>query len=99
MRVIISTTKGKNDRMALAATENAKVWTSVCVRYLTVASNSPAFRRGRRWTAGEAGGATRRTEGMGGLTAKINPTRDQRLRHRQPETKGLGGGYRPFLYL
>jgi hypothetical protein len=36
MRVIISTTKGKNDRIEFAATENAKVWTSVRRRYFTV---------------------------------------------------------------
>ena len=34
--VIISTTNGKKDRIALAATEKAKVCTSVRSRYLTV---------------------------------------------------------------
>jgi hypothetical protein len=33
--------KGKNDRMALAATEKAKVWTSVRRRYLTVETDRP----------------------------------------------------------
>jgi len=33
--------KGKNDKMALAATENAKVWTSVRKRYLTVETETP----------------------------------------------------------
>src|SRR5580658_4100965 len=48
--VINRTTKGKNERMALAATENAKVWTSVRSRYLVVANTRPE-RRG----AGAAG--------------------------------------------
>ena len=41
MTVIMSTTNGKNDRIEFAATEKAKVWTSVRVRYLMVASTSP----------------------------------------------------------
>src|ERR1700678_667469 len=45
--VINRTTKGKNERMALAATENAKVWTSVRSTYLVVASTRPE-RRGVR---------------------------------------------------
>ncbi len=40
------TTKGKNDRIELAATEKAKVWTSVRIRYLKVESSSPERRRG-----------------------------------------------------
>ncbi len=40
MRVIISITKGKNERIELAATEKAKVWTSVRMRYLMVESTS-----------------------------------------------------------
>ena len=35
-RVISSKTKGKNDKIALAATENANVCTSVCNRYFVV---------------------------------------------------------------
>jgi hypothetical protein len=46
MRVIINTTKGKKDRMELAATENAKVCTSVRKRYFTVATNKLVRRRG-----------------------------------------------------
>jgi len=44
MRVIISTTKGKKDRIAFAATEKAKVWTSVRIKYLIVESSSPEGR-------------------------------------------------------
>jgi hypothetical protein len=33
---IIKTIKGKKERIALAATEKANVWTSVRVRYLSV---------------------------------------------------------------
>ena len=44
MRVIISTTKGKKDRIAFAATEKAKVWTSVRIKYLIVESKSPEGR-------------------------------------------------------
>src|SRR5580658_7437692 len=45
--VINRTTKGKNERMALAATEKAKVCTSVRNTYLVVASTRPE-RRGLR---------------------------------------------------
>lgn len=43
MRVISKTTKGKKERIALAATEKAKVWTSVCKRYLTVEKVNPKY--------------------------------------------------------
>jgi hypothetical protein len=43
--VIISTTKGKKDNIAFAATENANVCTSVRLKYLTVESTSPGDRR------------------------------------------------------
>jgi hypothetical protein len=44
MTVIIKTTKGKNERMEFAATEKAKVWTSVRVRYWTVDRTRPGRR-------------------------------------------------------
>jgi hypothetical protein len=51
MRVISKTTKGKNDRIELAATEKAKVWTSVRIKYLKVERSSPERRRGAGGTA------------------------------------------------
>jgi len=50
MSVINSTTNGKNERIELAATENAKVCTSVRRRYLAVEIAIPekCLRRGRR---------------------------------------------------
>src|SRR5271167_701345 len=61
MSVINSTTKGKNDRIELAATEKAKVCTSVRSRYLRVEIAKPErARRGLRGGAGApsvAGGA------------------------------------------
>ncbi len=45
MSVIISTTKGKKERIELAATENAKVCTSVRKRYFTVATIKLGGRR------------------------------------------------------
>src|SRR5947209_5369552 len=47
MSVSSTTMKGKNDRMTLAATENAKVWTSVVVRYLAVGQRRPWNPRAR----------------------------------------------------
>jgi hypothetical protein len=41
MRVNKSKTKGKNERIAFAATENAKVWTSVRKTYFSVEDRSP----------------------------------------------------------
>jgi hypothetical protein len=41
MRVNKSRTKGKNERIAFAATENAKVWTSVRKTYFSVDESSP----------------------------------------------------------
>src|SRR5438552_3173056 len=41
MMVMSKSTKGKNDRMALAATEKANVCTSVRNKYFTVDSTSP----------------------------------------------------------
>src|SRR5258707_5748557 len=35
---VITTTKGKNERIAFAATENANVCTSVCMRYRKVST-------------------------------------------------------------
>ena len=48
MSVMSRTTNGKKERIALAATEKAKVWTSVRIRYLTVEIASPV----RRWREG-----------------------------------------------
>src|SRR5215471_10146294 len=71
MTVSISTTKGKKDRIALAATENAKVCTSVRMRYCTVESTRFGVRRaGGRDAAGGLAGA--RIVGFG--TATLHPT-------------------------
>ena len=43
MRVISNTTKGKNDRIALAATENANVCTSVRSKYFRVELANPEY--------------------------------------------------------
>ena len=43
MSVINNTTNGKNDRIAFAATEKAKVWTSVFSRYLIVDETTPGY--------------------------------------------------------
>src|SRR5579872_5510621 len=48
MSVINSTTKGKNERIELAATEKAKVCTSVRSRYFAVDTTIPAEPRRRR---------------------------------------------------
>src|SRR5208283_2840779 len=53
MSVINRTTKGKNDRIELAATEKAKVCTSVRSRYLAVESAIPD-RASRTRCGGEA---------------------------------------------
>src|SRR5438876_12432600 len=55
MSIISSMTKGKNERMALAATESAKVCTSVRIRYLTVENTSPE-NRGLSAGGAKAGG-------------------------------------------
>jgi hypothetical protein len=71
MSVINKTTKGKNDRMELAATENAKVCASVRIRYLAVESTRPAVRfRGR--PRREAGGDGLATSGMGGVVTAFD---------------------------
>src|SRR5580658_8979905 len=54
MSVIKSTTKGKNERIELAATEKAKVCTSVRRRYLAVEIAIPE-KRGRGCGTGRAG--------------------------------------------
>jgi hypothetical protein len=56
--VIKSTTKGKKDRIELAATENAKVCTSVRKRYFTVETTIPEelARRGRWGRMGAVSG-------------------------------------------
>ena len=46
IRVSKSRTKGKNERIAFAATENAKVWTSVRKRYFSVEARSTVFEFG-----------------------------------------------------
>src|ERR1700677_1648883 len=46
MSVISSTRNGKNDRMAFAATENAKVCTSVRIKYFAVDTTPPEGGRG-----------------------------------------------------
>src|SRR5690349_18808559 len=60
MSVMSKTTNGKNDRIELAATEKAKVWTSVRIKYLKVERSSPERRRG-------AGG-----RGRGGVDAALD---------------------------
>jgi hypothetical protein len=54
MSVINKTTKGKNERMELAATEKAKVCTSVRRRYLRVENALPE-KRGLRGLRGRTG--------------------------------------------
>src|ERR1700681_3256571 len=67
MMVISKTTKGKNARIELAATEKAKVWTSVLIKYFTV--ERTRLWRGRatgrivRWRAVSADGRV----GIGGV--------------------------------
>src|ERR1700690_3448097 len=58
MTVISRSTKGKKDRMALAATENANVCTSVRNRYFTVELTNPEW--------GSAGGAEAAGRVVGG---------------------------------
>jgi hypothetical protein len=53
MMVMSKSTKGKNDRIALAATEKANVCTSVRNKYFTVDSTSPK----REFCASEVTGA------------------------------------------
>src|SRR5947209_20191396 len=53
MMVMSKSTKGKNDRMALAATEKANVCTAVRNKYFTVDSTS----RKREWGDGKVAGA------------------------------------------
>ena len=68
--VSISTTKGKKERMALAATEKAKVWTSVRIKYFKVERTRPGGRRGEvRWDValGAAG------VGVGGFGTAMAP--------------------------
>lgn len=67
MRVISRTTNGKKERIAFAATENAKVWTSVRNKYFSVErSRDWEARAGRRreecWRMSLARGGA----GMGG---------------------------------
>jgi hypothetical protein len=61
--IINSNTKGKNDRMAFAATENANVCTSVCNKYFTVESTTPG---GLPVVAAIEGSLTGAGDGAGG---------------------------------
>jgi len=71
MSVISKTTKGKNERMELAATEKANVCASVRIRYFAVESTSPEERlRGRADL--ETGGAGLGTLGMGDVDTAFN---------------------------
>src|SRR5215469_3269185 len=69
IRVTIKTTKGKNDRMAFAATEKAKVWTSVCIKYLAVESIKPGDRRRARGVEGAVATAGLARVGVSGSLA------------------------------
>src|SRR5579863_7467055 len=99
--VISRTTNGKNDRMALAATEKAKVWTSVRSRYFVVASNRPERRRKRgvrseRPSAPDPGFDAARIGGVD--TSRLNPIR-MRFLSRSRETVVLLTVTGLFLYL
>src|ERR1700735_814716 len=63
--VINSTTNGKKDRIELAATENAKVCTSVRSRYLTVETSTEG--RGRRGRSAGPGSRAGGGAGVGGV--------------------------------
>src|SRR5579864_2955025 len=64
--VISRTTKGKNERMALAATEKAKVCTSVRNRYLAVETIRLVGRRRLVPWAGAGGSPRERGSGSAG---------------------------------
>src|SRR2546423_2872980 len=75
MSVINKTTKGKNERIELAATENAKVCASVRIKYLAVESTSPEERL-RPEPGRDAGDADLSRPGMGGVgMSRFNPSR------------------------
>ena len=68
-RLISSSTKGKKDRTALAATEKANVCTSVRIKYLTVERIRLGEGRLRRKAGlGAAGEAGVEAAGVGGVT-------------------------------
>src|SRR5579871_487303 len=97
MRVIINITNGKNDRMALAATENANVCTSVRMRYFNVDSNNPEdFRRvGMRGEArsGRGGRAWFRAAGLGGLATEEPSYQRKAAEPARNRTPAGRGGY------
>ena|SRR6476469_7957511 len=98
--VIISTTNGKKDKIAFAATENAKVCTSVRLKYLTVESTSPGDRRRTRERGGgvvsDGGGEVE----VGGLaTRKANRSRGNCDSRRGGENESARPSYYLFLYL
>src|SRR5215472_6662986 len=66
--------KGKNDRMAFAATENAKVCTSVRMRYCTVEKTRFGGRRVRRSLRGGSSSCLAEAEIAGFDTVKLHPT-------------------------
>src|SRR5882757_10430999 len=81
MSVIKSVTKGKNDRIELAATENAKVCTSVRNRYFAVETASPGERLRRLPDCGEGPGSAAWGTGVvvGSGTGSLNPIKGLRF--------------------
>src|SRR4051794_30938436 len=94
IRVIMSTTKGKKDRIAFAATEKAKVWTSVRIRYLTVESSSP---EGREVCRKRRGGEVRLEMGELGTWHKSYQRKTRGLP--PPANGGSGTNYGYFFML
>ena len=75
MSVIIKTTKGKNERIEFAATEKAKVWTSVRIKYLAVVRASMGERRCERSREGGDGSALATVEMGGVVTGSLHRSR------------------------
>jgi hypothetical protein len=76
--VIISTTNGKKDKIAFAATENANVCTSVRLKYLTVESTIPGCRRIFNRGTDDVFGGGLEVEMGGAGTRKANRSRGDR---------------------
>lgn len=92
MSVISRTTKGKKERIELAATEKAKVWTSVRSRYFSVEKRSEwegraGLEREVRWRRSlDEGGAE-----MGGCAMGDFMVAEESRAGRNPSSSG---GYR-----
>ncbi len=93
----MSTTKGKNERIELAATEKANVCTSVRIRYLTVdrIRLGEGLRCNRAAGLGAAGGAGADRVGVGGVTTGISKSYQRTgAKLRLGQNVGFTAGYR-----